>query len=228
MLRWFVEHVMANFGLPIFVYQRVGTTGLPASGRNFSEAVQHKEVTQYKLSYPMFSHCSYCMYWTLYTDTISYCYYVFIFRGPYRSRSFSTMTLNSMIYQSNALWVSASTLNTLTHNCFTLTLHCFLIISHAHLSLQTWCSSWVTCRWKRITLKQPAWATSYWSVLIQTVYLWVEWTLNWNWRMSFSLLFSSGRKRSCWEMKSTARSSSKLLTTQLSECVIYENWLLKL
>lgn len=40
-----------------------------------------------------------------------------------------------------------------------------------YLSLQTWCSSWGTCQWRRITASQTAWATSYWSVLIHTVYL---------------------------------------------------------
>lgn len=41
---------MANFVLPLFVNERVGTTGLPASGRNFTEAVQHTPVRHYNLS----------------------------------------------------------------------------------------------------------------------------------------------------------------------------------
>jgi len=36
-----------------------------------------------------------------------------------------------------------------------------------HSSLQTWCSSWGTCRWRRRTPRQTAWATFFWSVLFE-------------------------------------------------------------
>lgn len=43
----FILHIVAYFVLPLFVCWRVATKGLPANGRNFSEAVQHTRVRQY-------------------------------------------------------------------------------------------------------------------------------------------------------------------------------------
>lgn len=71
-----------------------------------------------------------------------------------------------MIYLSSASWVSTSTLTILIHTETSVTL--FYHHPPVYLSLQTWCSSWVTCQWRRITPSQTAWVTSYWSVNFQT------------------------------------------------------------
>lgn len=93
---------------------------------------------------------------------------VFSSRSPSRSPSFSTLIPNSMIYLSSASWVSASTETILIHTEATAAL--FLCHPPIYPSLQTWCSSWATCQWRRMPPNQTAWTTSYWSVLFHAVH----------------------------------------------------------
>ncbi len=146
------------------------------------------------------------------------------------SPSSATTILNSVIYQWSASLVSASSWTTLRHTQTSVSL--FLCHPPVYLPLQAWCSSWVTCKWSRTTLSQNAWHKSYWSVLFKTVYLFGGLLLcfstlmnvsrlQWDFKVHFSVLCSQGRRMRHFEMKSTARSSSKQLTTQTSKCLSF-------